>query len=649
MGTRPTSVVFAAVVSAWLAACGAADNRVDPGDLSLRDLLGVAPHVAVQWDDGQRAAARAVIGDALDGSAAAELRVRPLASGRNRTERIARTLAVSDGERAGAGAGPLPLVRVIVDANQVTAAAVAASFALGEPDAGDASLELWMSPAWDREPAWGHLPGRGVDLLAAIARDAGHDAGPVVIVPAPRLAVAAAYVAAGDSAAEILVNPVVLAALEPDADELASAAGLTRAPVAGALPGQLDGEGATLDGDEGTGGAAAGAGPNSVAGTGGNPYSFYGSVNECAYAQRTRCETCLAQGNCAPVTNTSDGNGECTTLAASGGRGYFLLCINLSLSIASVDACAADEVPACPRVTDAASDLARLEANAMFLDDTVCAAGLDTCLADIYGAPPNPFPGTDGGPVPPDPPRDIDVSCGDSCDSPNAECSPSCSGGSGPSCNNAFSCDSACSSSNEQSGCGGNCEACNASSDSGGSTSAGCGGCESDGGGSGGGGGEACGSCDNSGSTGGGSGCDGCGSSGSSGSSGGSCDGCSSDSGGSSGGSDCGSCGSSGGSSGGGSDCGGSGCGSSGGGSSGGSGCGSSGGSSGSSCNVQRRGPPAQVTILIAVLWGLLPIPAAALIRRRARRKRPRSGPGASDASASGAAGNGRDDEEVNP
>lgn len=613
MGTRPTSVVFAALVSAWVAACGAADNRVDPGDLSLRDLLGVSPQVAVEWDDAQRAAARAVIGDALDGSAAQALRERPLASGRDRTERIARTLAVTDGERAGAGVGPLPLVSVVVEGTAVRGEAVTAAVRL-DGDAADAPLvELWLSPAWDREPAWGHLPGRGLDVLAAIARDGGHTSGPVVIVPAPRLAVAAAYVAAGERAAEVMINPVVLAALEPDADELASVAGLTRAPVPGALPGRRDDprDAVRGGGDEPGGGDAPGA--TSVAGTGGNPYSFYGSVNECAYAQRTRCETCLAQSNCAPVTNNPDGNAECTTLAANGGRGYFLLCINLSLSIASVDACAADEVPACPRVNDAASDLAMLEANAMFLDDAVCATGLDTCLADIYGAPPNPFPGTDGGTVPPDPPRDIDVSCGDSCDSPNAECSPSCSGGSGPSCNNAFSCDSTCSSSNEQSGCGGNCEACSSSSDTGGSTSGGCGGCDSEGSGSEG-GGEACGSCDDTSSTGGGSGCGDCGGSGGS----------------SGGGSDCGGdCGSSGGSSGGGGGCEGGGCGGSGsgdscGGSSGGGGssCGSGGGGGGSSCNVQRRGPPAHVTILIALMWGLLPIPAAALVRRRARKKR---------------------------
>src|SRR5262245_33912226 len=114
MGQRPTSVVLAAALGALVAACGAADNRVDPGDLGLRDLLGLAPHVAVEWDEGQRAAARHVLAEALDDSAAAALEARPLAAGRNRNERIARTLAVADGARAGAGSAPVPLVRVVV-------------------------------------------------------------------------------------------------------------------------------------------------------------------------------------------------------------------------------------------------------------------------------------------------------------------------------------------------------------------------------------------------------------------------------------------------------------------------------------------------------------------------------------------------------
>jgi hypothetical protein len=47
------------------AACGAADERVDPGDLALRDLLGVMPQVVAGWDEAQRAAARQVLAAGL--------------------------------------------------------------------------------------------------------------------------------------------------------------------------------------------------------------------------------------------------------------------------------------------------------------------------------------------------------------------------------------------------------------------------------------------------------------------------------------------------------------------------------------------------------------------------------------------------------
>lgn len=592
-----------------VSACGAADNRVDPGDLALRDLLGIAPPVATAWDDEQRAAARAVFADALDDTRVTDGASTSLASGRSREERIARSLAVVDGDRAGAGAGALALVHVDVTGSTVaTAARGSHDAARLTTESGEVAsalaVELWLAPAWDGE-AWGTLPGRGLDVLGALATDAGHERGPLVVVPGPRLAVAAAYVAAGEHPAQLMVNPVLLASLEPDPLEGATVAGMTRAPD-GAVP-------RTATTEETPGAPAVPLPAQGVVhGTGGNPYSFYGSVAECAFVQRTRCEQCLPASNCTPVTDIEDGNAECNMLAADGGRGYFLLCINLSLAIASVDACTADEAPACPRDSDAGGTLAELNQNAIFLDDPTCAAGLDRCLADIYGAPPNPFPDLDGGTAPPDPPRETTVSCGESCNdnsnNGNCEANPSCScenDSSGPSCNNAFSCDSACSSSNEQSGCGGNCEACNASDDSGGSTSAGCGGCDSDGSG---------------GSTGGDSSCDSCSSDSGGSSGGGSCDSCSSDSGGSSSGGGCGGdsggCGGDSGGCGGG-DSGGS-CGGGGGG--GGDSCGGGGGGGGS-CNVQRRGPPAQVTLFVAALWGFLPVPAALLLRRKSRRK----------------------------
>src|SRR5262245_27849811 len=67
----------------------------------------------------------------------------------------------------------------------------------------------------------------------------------------------------------------------------------------------------------------------------GNPYSCYGSVAECAAAERTRCEACLNDGSCTAIAG-GDGNAECTALGADTGRGYFLICINLSLSIDAV-------------------------------------------------------------------------------------------------------------------------------------------------------------------------------------------------------------------------------------------------------------------------------------------------------------------------
>src|SRR5690606_2464979 len=127
--------------------------------------------------------------------------------------------------------------------------------------------------------------------------------------------------------------------------------------------------------------------------TTGNPYSFYGSVAECASAQRTRCESCLPANTCTAITSGDDGALECTTLGENDGRGYYLLCINLALAISTVEQCAAEDVPGCPRETEAASSLGLLDANAGFLDDPTCGGGLDGCLAEIYGPPPDEFPG----------------------------------------------------------------------------------------------------------------------------------------------------------------------------------------------------------------------------------------------------------------
>jgi hypothetical protein len=530
-------------------ACGTGDTSVDPGDLELRDLLGVAPDLASKWNADQRASARHVLVAALDDTEANALAPGAIALGRGTTldERVTSSLARLDEARAIDGDTALALVRVELAGEQVVVADRPAprivATTRGEP-----------APAIELDTtSWSAITPHAHDVLAAVAADAGHRDGALVVAPVPRLAVVASYVAA--SPPRLLVNPVLVAALDPAFVDTASAAQRTSHDDS----------------------VAPSTRPHAL---GGNPYSFYGSVAECAYAQRLRCESCLPSNNCTPVTSSTDGNAECNTLAANDGRGYFLLCINLSLAITSVERCAADSVSGCARDTDAASDLGQLDANASFLDDSTCAAGLDDCLAKIYGEPSTTYPGiVDGGmpPPPSNPPRDTDVNCGDSCSDNNNNCeaSPSCSCN-GPSCNNSFSCDSTCSSSNNQSGCGDNCDSC--SSDSGGSS--GGGGCSSDSGGS---------------------------------SGGGSCGSCSSDSGGSSGGGSCGSCSSDSGGSSSGGGCGGDSCG---GGSSSG-GCGGGGGG----CQVAKRTPSAGFALALSLVWGALPLPVAMLFRRKPRRR----------------------------
>jgi hypothetical protein len=292
----------------------------------------------------------------------------------------------------------------------------------------------------------------------------------------------------------------------------------------------------------------------------GNPYSFYGSIAECAASQRSRCEACLPASNCVPVTNTSDGDAECTMLGASGGRGYFLICINAALAISGVDTCAAKKAPGCARDTGAATSLSDLEANADFLDDATCSGGLDTCLAELYGAPSGsyPGPGVDAG-TSTEPPRETNVNCGDACSDNNANCqaSPSCNC-SGPSCGNSLSCDSTCASSNNSNGCGGSCDSCSSSSSSGG-------------------GGGGCSSSSSSSSSGGSSNCGGCSSNSSS------CSNCGSPSQSSMTGNGCG---------------------------------------SGGKCSVVRGEPNAAFALILSIMWGVLPVPFAARARKRARARR---------------------------
>jgi hypothetical protein len=560
MGTTYGYVCACAVLAIG---CGAGETRIDPADLELRDLLGIAPEVAVRWDGAQRAAARRVIADGL--RELAEPRTLAIVDGDTADDRVIRTLAALDTARAAEGERALGLVQLTLGPRELTAVArdgetAAKLTGIAAPPA----TELWLGDDWGSH-AWGYLPGRGRGVLAALAADAGHVAGPIIIAPAARLSVIAGYLPTTDPAPpRLVVNPIVLAALEPEADEAATTAAMPR-PATGA-PAPLLALAAPAAAAPGLAPppASPAVAPASAAATGaaGNPYSFYGSVAECAFAQRTHCDACVAADNCQPVTDTSDGNAECMQLGDNDGRGYFLLCINLALAIRSVDDCAASKASSCARSTSASTSLATLEANADFLDDPACGPALDTCLAKIYGTPPGEFPGVDGGTTAPVPARNTAINCQDSCSNNNSN--NTCNGPSadctGPSCNNSLSCDSACSSSNDQNGCGGNCDTCNSSSSSG---------------------------------------------------NGGSCGGSSSSSSGS-----CGSCGGGGG----GDSCGGGGCGGDS------SKCGSSGGGNG--CAVAKQDAAPGAALLISILWALLPVPAAAMVRRRARRRRvPRDTP----------------------
>jgi len=297
----------------------------------------------------------------------------------------------------------------------------------------------------------------------------------------------------------------------------------------------------------------------------GNPYSFYGSVAECAAAQRDRCAACLAAGSCTAITDLGNGNAECMQLAANRGRGEFLICINLALAIDAVAACAASRAPSCRRDTGASQSLASLAANASFLDDPACAAPLDACLAALYGAPSGGFPGPGSGGSTSPRPRSTSIGCGDSFGGdPNCDASPDCELD-GPSCDAPE--DGACADSNEQSGC----------SDSGGGEGGDGGGDCSSSSGDGG---------DCSSSSGDGGDCS---------SSGGDCSG--------GGGGDC--------SSGGGGDC------------SGGGGGDCSGGGGGD-CNAGQRRGHTGAGLPVALAWALLPIPFATIVRRRAERRRAR-------------------------
>ncbi len=355
--------------------CGAGETRIDPGDLELRDLLGVAPEAALRWDADQRAAARQVLVEGFRERATAL----PLApsEGTSIDDRVARAMAALDLSRAERGDGALGVVRLTIGPAEVTTIARVADRAAAVAGGAPAPVtELWLAEQWD-EHAWSYLPGRGLDVLSAIAVDAGHESGPLVVAPSSRLGVIAGYVTT-ESPPRLVVNPIVLAALEPDANEAATSAAMDRPGAVAARVAVAEPRSPERPPIES---------PGAIASTGGNPYSFYGSVAECAFVQRTRCEACVPSATCEPVTNITDGAAECDMLGANNGRGYFLLCINLALAIGAVDDCTAEKAPSCTRHRRGA--LARhAQANALPRHCPRTPADSSSTLAEIYSAPP---------------------------------------------------------------------------------------------------------------------------------------------------------------------------------------------------------------------------------------------------------------------
>ena len=441
------------LVCCVLVAC-AGDQRLDPSELELRDVLGISPDTAMAWDAGQRASARRVIDGALHEAAPGPVHA-SLGQEPTLDRKVVDALAAADADREKHRLPAMGVVQLAVDRDDLRATSRSSTLA---PRAA-APIELQFA-GWSERPGWATLPGRGVDVLTTIASDAGHHTGPIIVTPAPQLAVIAGYLPATSGApARLVVNPVLLAALEPVARPAVSprtaTGALPRDPVAAAIAIAADGIG--------------------------NPYTFYNTVGECAVAQQTRCDACLVNSTCTPLTGTGDGNAECKQLAAEpGGRGYSLVCINFALAIDSVASCAATNAPSCPRDSHAANSIAYLDHNADFLDQPECASALDQCLEDHSGASTTSTP-------PPSP----STSCSDSA----CEAAPGCDGGdgcdggscddsSGDSGNDGCSSDSGGSScdSGDSSGCGGDSSS-GCSSDSGGDCSGDSGGDCSGGGG----------------------------------------------------------------------------------------------------------------------------------------------------------------------
>ena len=340
------------------AACGAADDRVDPGDLALRDLLGVQPQVVAGWDDAQRAAARQVLVAGLAAGPAVAL-ASPLGADE---AALVRAVAVGDAALDDRGQDARGLVVVSAPRTELLVLAGPRAAALLDGATAPPAVALAVEPrAWP-------CPAAPCDLavLAALAVDAAPGAPAVRVQPVAQLAVIAALTDGPDGAPTLLVNPVVTAVGVPIGADRAGPGGASGVPTGAA------GEPA----------AAVAAPPPLTRGS----WTYGATRDGCATQVAADCRTCLGGGLCEPVWPSLSGMLACTTLAADEPRSYELVCVNLAVSLADVRACLQDRAPSCAIDADAIDLPAELANNAVFVDDGGCRTALDDCLAQLYGA-----------------------------------------------------------------------------------------------------------------------------------------------------------------------------------------------------------------------------------------------------------------------
>ncbi len=343
--------------------CGA-DENVDPGQLELRDLLGVTPRTAAAWDDDQRAAARLVLAGGLAGDEREALEADVAV---DRQAEAVRALVLIDDRRLAREQDALGLVvldrRGPPESREIEAPGAAALLEGGQPAPAEG-----LPPVLELdERAWPCPAGQGCDLnvLAALAADAAPGATRVRVVPVPQLTTIAALLDSdGSGTPVLLVNPIVTAVGEPTPATAAASSG-----------------------GAGIVGTPAWMGDTPITAIPLNTSTWEGeaTIAACAAQVQSDCGTCLAGGLCEPVWPGITGMEACTMLAADV-RNYQLVCVNLALSLDAVGACILERGAQCPFNANAIDTPAALDANDLFVDDFICRETLAICLDQVYGA-----------------------------------------------------------------------------------------------------------------------------------------------------------------------------------------------------------------------------------------------------------------------